>query len=176
MTRVAPSSNSNNTNDKVATQMVLVATQRPSMRRGLTQRLVNNVAGDGGFAREEGSNSIAGLASIMGRFRAHRQQRRHRLGKTVQFAGMGLFFFLCIVCFLFAILLGLGLVAVDVCVPLALIAGVGMPAGFMLLSMADIDIDTAFNERTPKLVGCVWTTALIAGFFWAAVKAISMLA
>ena len=57
-----------------------------SKRTGIGQRLVDKVVGAHSFQR---NRSVVGIASIMGRFRAHRQQRRDRLGKIVQIAGLG---------------------------------------------------------------------------------------
>ena len=148
--RVAP------TRDMSNPKMVKVnpkSTARSSSSRKGMGRLVDSVAGKRNFKTTKGRGSISGLASIMTKFRQHRQQRRQQLGSRVLFAGMGIFVMSANLVFLSAILFSLGLASAEICVPVLVVGLIGAQAGFVMMSMADIDIDTVFNESQPKITG-----------------------
>ena len=145
-----------------------------SSRKGMG-RLVDSVAGKRNFKNTTGRGSISGLASIMTKFRQHRQQRRQQLGSRVLFAGMGIFIMSANLCFLSVILFALGLASAEVCVPVLVVGFIGLQAGLVMTSMADIDIDTVFNESQPKITGMLWGNLLGMMFGFAAMFGLPML-
>ena len=157
--RVAPTRDMSNPKMvKVNPKSTSVA-QSSSSRKGMG-RLVDSVAGKRNFKTTKGGGSISGLASIMTKFRQHRQQRRQTLGSRVLFAGMGIFFMSANMNVLSMILFSLGLASAEVCVPVLVVGFIGVQAGFVMMSMADIDIDAVFNESQPKITGMVWGNLL----------------
>ena len=151
------------------------STARSSSSRKGMGRLVDSVAGKRNFKNTKGGGSISGLASIMTKFRQHRQQRRQQLGSRVLFAGMGIFIMSANLCFLSVILFALGLASAEVCVPVLVVGLIGVQAGIVMMSMADIDIDAVFNESQPKITGMFWGNMLGIMFGHAAVFGLPVL-
>ena len=148
---------------------------RVGSRKGLGRHIVSNVAGSSSFQNTTGGGSISGLASIMSKFRRHREGRRKKLGFRVQVAGICLFITSANIAFSLWVLLGLGVVSIDEVWLVAAIAGIGAQCGFVLFSMADTDIDSVFNESTPKITGSVWVILAAFQIFLAALKGLPLL-
>ena len=172
--RVAP------TRDMSNPKMVKVNPKSTSLARSSSSRkgmgrLVDSVAGKRNFKNTTGGGSISGLASIMTKFRQHRQQRRQQLGSRVLFAGMGIFFMSGNIGVLSIILFSLGLASAEICVPVLVVGFIGLQAGFVMMSMADIDVDAVFNESQPKITGMIWGNLLGIMFAFAALFGLAML-